>query len=84
MSTAISSYPLQKQLAQQYQKLDNEPFNQLPLVQKWITFLKSRATPASRINHLVNVIHGISNQLKVMPETIVSYGVPIESPSAKK
>jgi hypothetical protein len=60
---------LRKQLEQQYQKLDNEPFNQLPSIQKWITFLKSGAIPVSRINHLVNVIHSISDQLKIMPET---------------
>ncbi|HXG07083.1 MAG TPA: hypothetical protein VNI77_07140, partial [Nitrososphaera sp.] len=75
---------LQKQIAQQYQKLDNEPFNQLPSIQKWITFLKSGAVPASRINHLANVIHGISNQLKVMPETLVSYGVPIDATKRKE
>ncbi|MEM3159587.1 MAG: tyrosine-type recombinase/integrase [Nitrososphaera sp.] len=75
---------LQKQIAQQYQKLDREPFNQLPSIQKWITFLKSGATPASRINHLVNVIHGMSNQLKIMPETLVSYGVPIDATKRKE
>jgi hypothetical protein len=30
---------LQKQIAQQYQRLDKEQFNQLPSIQKWITFL---------------------------------------------
>lgn len=75
---------LRNQLEQQYRKLDNEPFNQLPSIQKWITFLKSGAIPASRINHLVNVIHGISNQLKVMPETIISYGVPIDATKRKE
>ena len=66
---------LQKQIAKQYQKLDKEPFNQLPSIQKWIIFLKSGKIPHSRINHFVNVIHGISNHLKVMPENVVSYGV---------
>ncbi|HEX7033602.1 MAG TPA: hypothetical protein VF172_11440, partial [Nitrososphaera sp.] len=75
---------LKKQIEQQYQELDNEPFNQLPSIQKWITFLKSGAIPASRINHLVNVIHGISDQLKIMPETLVSYGVPIDSTKRKE
>jgi hypothetical protein len=75
---------LQKQIAQQYQQLENEPFNQLPSIQKWITFLKSGAIPASRINHLVNVIHGILNQLKVMPEILVSYGVPIDLTKRKE
>ncbi len=75
---------LQKQIAQQYKKLDNEPFNQLPSIQKWIIFLKSGAIPAIRINHLANVIHGISDQLKVMPETLVSYGVPIDATKRKE
>jgi integrase len=77
-------FSLQKQIAQQYRKLDNEPFNQLPSIQKWIIFLKSGGAPASRIRHLVNVIHGMSNQLKVMPETIVSYGIPIEMNKRKE
>ncbi len=75
---------LQKQLEQQYKKLDKEPFNHLPSIQKWITFLKSGAIPATRINHLVNVIHGVSDQLKVMPETLVSFGVPIDSTKRKE
>ncbi len=66
----------QKQLAQEYRQLENKPFNQLPSVQKWITFLKSGWIPPRRIQYLINVIHGISDQLKVMPETIISFGVP--------
>jgi hypothetical protein len=76
--------PLQKQIERQYQKLDKEPFNQLPSIQKWITFLKSGSIPASRINRLVNVIHVISNQLKVMPETLISYGIPIDATKRKE
>jgi hypothetical protein len=40
--------------------------------------------PVSRIRYLLNVIHGISDELKVMPETIVSYGVPIEMSKRKE
>ncbi|MEM3094609.1 MAG: hypothetical protein QXX64_03115, partial [Nitrososphaera sp.] len=75
---------LQKQLAQQYRQLDKEPFNQLPSIQKWITFLKSGKTPASRIRYVVSVVYGISNQLKVMPETIISYGIPIDAAKRKE
>jgi hypothetical protein len=70
---------LQKQIAQQYRKLDNEPFNQLPAIQKWLVYLKSGRLQASRIQYVVNIVHGISDQLKVLPETLVSYGVPIDS-----
>ncbi len=73
---------LQRQLAQQYQKLDREPFNQLPAIQKWITYLKS--SRASKIQYCVNIIRGISDQLKVMPEAIVSYGVPIDTAKRKE
>ncbi len=75
---------LQKQLEQQYQKLDKEPFNQLPSIQKWLTHLKSGRLQASRIQYVVNIIHGISDQLKVMPETLVSYGVPIDTTKRKE
>jgi hypothetical protein len=75
---------LQKQLAQQYRQLENEPFSQLPSIQRWIIFLKSGGIPPTRIRHLVNVVHGISNQLKVMPETIVSYSVPIDMAKRKE
>lgn len=75
---------LQKQLAQEYQQLENEPFNQLPSIRKWITFLKSGGIPSRRLQYLVNVVHGMSNQLKVMPETIVSYGVPVDSTKRKE
>jgi hypothetical protein len=75
---------LQKQLAQQYRQLDNEPFNHLPSIQKWITFLKSGKVPSSRIRYVVNVVHGISNQLKVMPETVISYGIPIDAARRKE
>ncbi len=74
----------QKQLEQQYQKLDKEPFNQLPSIQKWLTYLKSGRLQASRIQYVVNIVHGISDQLKVMPETLVSYGVPIDSTKRKE
>lgn len=70
---------LQKQLEQQYQKLDEEPFNQLPSIQKWLTYLKSGRLQASRIQYVVNIVHGISDQLKLMPETLVSYGIPIDA-----
>lgn len=75
---------LQKQLAQEYSQLESEPFNQLPSIQKWITYLKSGGIPSRRIRHLVNVIHGISDQLKLMPETIVSFGVPVDSAKRKE
>jgi integrase len=75
---------LQKQIAQQYHKLNNEPFNQLPSIQKWLTYLKSGRLQASRIQYVVNIVHGISNQLKVMPETLVSYGVPIDAIKRKE
>ncbi|MEM3095007.1 MAG: hypothetical protein QXX64_05155, partial [Nitrososphaera sp.] len=75
---------LQKQIAQQYRELEKESFNQLPSIQKWITFLKSGGVPASRIRYLLNVIREISSQLKIMPETIVSYGVPIEMSKKKE
>lgn len=50
---------LQKQLAQQYQKLDSEPFNQLPSIEKWIwiTFLlKSDRIPTTRIRYVVKIV----------------------------
>jgi DNA-binding MarR family transcriptional regulator len=75
---------LQKQLAQEYRQLENEPFNQLPSIQKWITFLKSGGIPSRRIRYLVNVVHAMSNQLKLMPETIVSFGVPVDSAKRKE
>jgi len=75
---------LQKQLAQDYRQLENEPFNQLPSIQKWIMFLKSGGIPSRRIQYLVNVVHGISDELKLMPETIVSYGVPVDSAKRKE
>ncbi|MEW6604249.1 MAG: hypothetical protein AB1351_06120 [Thermoproteota archaeon] len=75
---------LQKQIEQAYQKLDNEPFNQLPSIQKWLTYLKSGRLQASRIQYVVNIVHGISDQLKVMPETLVSYGVPIDATKRKE
>ncbi|MEW5840153.1 MAG: hypothetical protein AB1753_04040, partial [Thermoproteota archaeon] len=77
---------LQKQLAQEYRRLERggEPFNQLPSIQKWITYLKSGGIPATRIQYMVNVIHGISDQLMVMPETLVSHGVPIDSARRKE
>ncbi|MEP0824841.1 MAG: hypothetical protein HRF40_05090, partial [Nitrososphaera sp.] len=40
---------LQKQLANEYRQLESEPFNQLPSIQKWITFLKSGGIPSRRI-----------------------------------
>ena len=75
---------LQKQVAQQYQRLDKEPFNQLPSIQKWTTYLKSGKIPARRISCMTNMIHNISDQLKVMPETIVSFGVPIDATKKKE
>ncbi|AIC17174.1 putative integrase family protein [Nitrososphaera viennensis EN76] len=75
---------LQKQIAQQYQRLDKEPFNQLPSIQKWITYLKSGKIPARRIRYMTNMVHEISDQLKVMPETIVSFGVPIDAAKRKE
>jgi hypothetical protein len=75
---------LQKQIEQAYQKLDKEPFNQLPAIQKWLTYLKSGRLQASRIQYVVNIVHGISDQLKVMPETLVSYGVPIDATKRKE
>jgi len=75
---------LQKQIAQQYQRLDKEPFNQLPSIQKWITYLKSGKIPARRIRYMTNMIHEISDQLKIMPETVVSFGVPIDAAKRKE
>ncbi|MEW6604932.1 MAG: hypothetical protein AB1351_09645 [Thermoproteota archaeon] len=75
---------LQKQLAQQYQRLDSEPFNELPSIQKWITYLKSGKIPARRIRYMTNIIYEISSQLKIMPETIVSFGVPIDIAKRKE
>jgi len=75
---------LQKQLAQEYRQLENEPFNELPSIQKWITFLKSGGVPARRIRYLVNVVRGMSDQLRVMPESIISFGVPIDSAKRKE
>ncbi len=75
---------LQKQLTREYRKLENEPFNQLPSIQKWIIFLKSGGIPPRRIRYLVNIVHGMSDQLKVMPETIISFGVPIDSAKRKE
>ncbi|MEM2140273.1 hypothetical protein [Nitrososphaera sp.] len=75
---------LQEHLAGEYRRLENEPFNQLPSIQKWITYLKSGGIPPRRIQYLVNVVHGISDELKIMPETIVSYGVPVDSAKRKE
>lgn len=75
---------LQEHLASEYRRLESEPFNQLPSIQRWITYLKSGGIPARRIQYLANVIHGISDQLKLMPETIVCYGVPVESTKRKE
>jgi len=75
---------LQKQLANEYRQLENELFNQLPSIQKWITFLKSGGIPPRRIQYLLNVVHGISGHLKVMPEIIVSFGVPIDTTKQKE
>ncbi|UVS69833.1 hypothetical protein [Nitrososphaera viennensis] len=75
---------LQKQLAQEHRQLENEPFNQLPAIQKWITYLKSGGILPRRIQYLVNVVHGMSDQLKVMPETLVSFGVPLDTMKRKE
>lgn len=75
---------LQEQLAQEYAKLQNEKFSQLPSIQKWITYLKSSKTPATRIRYMINTVHGISDQLMLMPETLVSYGVPIDTAKRKE
>lgn len=75
---------LKKQLAQEYRQLEKEPFNQLPSIRKWITFLKSGGIPARRIQYLVNVVNGMSNELKVMPETLISHGVPIDAAKRKE
>ncbi len=75
---------LQRQIVQQYKELENKPFNQLPSIQKWLTYLKSGRLQASRIQYVVNIVHGISDQLKVMPETLVSYGVPIDATKRKE
>ncbi len=40
--------------------------------------------PATRIRYMTNIIHGISDQLKVMPETLVSHGVPIDTAKRKE
>ncbi len=75
---------LQQQLAHEYAKLQNEKFSHLPSIQKWITYLKSAAIPARRIQYMINIIHGISDQLMVMPETLVSHGVPIDTAKRKE
>jgi hypothetical protein len=75
---------LQKQLTQEYRKLENEPFNQLPSIQRWITYLKSGGIPVRRIRYMINIVHGISDQLMVMPEMLISHGVPIEDPKRKE
>jgi hypothetical protein len=76
---------LQEQLAREYAKLQIEKFNQLPSIKKWITtYLKSGKVPATRIRYMTNIIHGISDQLKVMPETLVSHGVPIDTAKRKE
>jgi integrase len=75
---------LQKQLTHEYRKLENEPFNQLPSIQKWITYMKSGGIPARRIQYVINIVHGISDQLMVMPETLVSHGVPIDTTKRKE
>jgi integrase len=75
---------LQKQLAQEYRQLESEPFSQLPSIQKWLTFLESGGIPPRRIRYLLNVVHGMSDQLKLMPETIISFGVPIDSSKRKE
>ncbi|AIC14303.1 hypothetical protein [Nitrososphaera viennensis] len=75
---------LQQQLAHEYAKLQNEKFSQLPSIQKWITYLKSAGIPARRIQYMLNIIHGIADQLLVMPETLVSYGVPIDTAKRKE
>ncbi len=75
---------LQQQLANEYAKLQNEKYSQLPSIQKWITYLKSGKVPAVRIRYMTNIIHGISDQLMVMPETLVSHGVPIDTAKRKE
>jgi hypothetical protein len=75
---------LQEQIAQEYSRLQNEKFSQLPSIQKWITYLKSGKVPATRIRYMINMIHGISDQLMVMPETLVSHGVPIDTAKRKE
>jgi hypothetical protein len=75
---------LQQQLALEYAQLQNEKFSQLPSIQKWITYLKSGKVPATRIRYMTNIIHGISDQLMVMPETLVSHGVPIDTAKRKE
>jgi len=75
---------LQKQLTQEYRKLENEPFNQLPSIQKWTTYLKSGGIPARRIRYMINIVHGISDQLMVMPEMLVSQSIPIEDAKRKE
>jgi integrase len=75
---------LQKQLAHEYRELEDEPFHRLPSIQKWITFLKSGGIPPRRIRYLVNIVHGMSDQLKVMPEVVVSFGVPIDATKRKE
>lgn len=75
---------LRKQIEQAYQKLDKEPFNQLPSIQKWLTYLKSGRLQASRMQYVLNIVHGVSDQLKVMPETLVSYGVLIDATKRKE
>jgi predicted transcriptional regulator len=75
---------LQQQLVNEYAKLQNEKYSQLPSIQKWITYLKSGKVPATRIRYMTNIIHRISDQLMVMPETLVSHGVPIDSAKRKE
>jgi len=75
---------LQQQLAHEYAKLQKEKFSQLPSIHKWITYLKSADIPAIRIQYMINIIHGISDQLMVMPETLVSHGVPIDTTKRKE
>ncbi|MEO9364412.1 MAG: hypothetical protein ABI348_10980, partial [Nitrososphaera sp.] len=75
---------LQEHLVGEYRQLENEPFNQLPSIQKWITYLKSGGIPPRRIRYLVNVVHGISDQLKLMPDNIVSFGVPVDAAKRKE
>ncbi|MEW6603187.1 MAG: cadherin-like domain-containing protein [Thermoproteota archaeon] len=75
---------LQQQLASEYAKLQSETFSQLPSIQKWITYLKSGKVPATRIRYMTNIIHGISDQLMVMLETLVSHGVPIDAAKRKE
>lgn len=75
---------LQKQLANEYRRLENEPFSRLPSIQRWMTFLKSADIPSRRIRYLLNVVHGIPDQLMVMPEMLVSYGIPLMQQNARK